>query len=605
MKDKYKNGNFSEEAIRFFRHSSVITCYGNRRVYQIQDINLEANPLNVAFTVNLGKGKKEDQNLATYYKKQYGIDIKDKTQPLLVVQDKNPSHSKCYLVPELVEMVGVDEERDENPNEMKKKLAARGRIKPYQKYQNLERIREVLLSRQQRNINVRGQNRTLSSAADQAKDWHLSFKGFKEGQAMILKKPVITFKDGNSEVGNNARFRAKNALEPVDFRRNDWICISCCDNDGQSYNDAKQMLTTLMRSSRNLGVRIEEPEIRSLGGKFNSVDKFMELLRKEDFTGKKLVFFVFSRRNKNLYGEAKKYLICDLGIPSQVVCNDNKGQNMSYYSNVLNQMVVKCGGQLFKIDMDSKFNENKFENSPIMIMAVDSSRAGVGRAKFVFTSSYDMHYSKFYTQTLLCDQNTEDKQSIIRQGVTNALVYFQNKTGKLPKIVLVYRNGGNEKQKILLYEQELPQFKEILGVGCQSTYDPNYSAQLCFVCVNNRTDMIFIEKKGDKFNNPANGTVIDQSVTNPDFYEFYMQPQFVNQGIAHPIHFHVIFDTTGIPIEVLENITYKQTYYYWNWNGPIKVPAVLKFAEKETEFYSKYLGNADPQQTILHTPFYI
>ena len=61
--------------------------------------------------------------------------------------------------------------------------------------------------------------------------------------------------------------------------------------------------------------------------------------------------------------------------------------------------------------MDSKFDENKFENSPIMIMAVDSSRAGVGRAKFVFTSSYDMHYSKFYTQTLLCDQNTEDKQS--------------------------------------------------------------------------------------------------------------------------------------------------------------------------------------------------
>ena len=42
-----------------------------------------------------------------------------------------------------------------------------------------------------------------------------------------------------------------------------------------------------------------------------------------------------------------------------------------------------------------------------------------------------------------------------------------------------------------------------------------------------------------------------------------------------------------MPIEDMENITFNQTFYYWNWNGPIREPAALKFAEVCSQFNAK------------------
>ena len=98
---------------------------------------------------------------------------------------------------------------------------------------------------------------------------------------------------------------------------------------------------------------------------------------------------------------------------------------------------------------------------------------------------------------------------------------------------------------------------------------------------------------------------MDTDVVHPDHFEFYLQPQFVNQGTATPVHYHVLYDDTKIPIEALENITYKQTYYYWNWPGPIREPAALKFAEVCNSFTARYMNNEFSQDELRDTPFYI
>jgi hypothetical protein len=60
-----------------------------------------------------------------------------------------------------------------------------------------------------------------------------------------------------------------------------------------------------------------------------------------------------------------------------------------------------------------------------------------------------------------------------------------------------------------------------------------------------------------------------------------------------------------MPIEDLEKITFYQTFYYWNWPGPIREPAALKFAEVCNGFTSKYLGNDFVHEKLNNTPFYI
>ena len=128
--------------------------------------------------------------------------------------------------------------------------------------------------------------------------------------------------------------------------------------------------------------------------------------------------------------------------------------------------------------------------------------------------------------------------------------------------------------------------------------------KFCFISVNKKTDSKFFEIENGNIKNPREGTVIDTTIVNPDIYEFFMQPQFVNQGTANPSHFIVLYDTTGIPLETLEELTYAMCFYYWGWNGAIRLPAVLKFAEKANKFSKEYLDGY-AHEKLRNTTFYI
>ena len=67
-----------------------------------------------------------------------------------------------------------------------------------------------------------------------------------------------------------------------------------------------------------------------------------------------------------------------------------------------------------------------------------------------------------------------------------------------------------------------------------------------------------------------------------------------------------MFDNTGFTIEEVEKLTYKFTYYYWNWSGPVRLPSLLKFTETYFNFYNKYL-NSDPMvnDNLSSKPYYI
>ena len=81
------------------------------------------------------------------------------------------------------------------------------------------------------------------------------------------------------------------------------------------------------------------------------------------------------------------------------------------------------------------------------------------------------------------------------------------------------------------------------------------------------------------YDNPDPGLLIFNSLTNPDIFEFYLQPQKVNQGSATPTNFHVAFGNLNCP-DLIPKLTYDLCYLYSNWRGPVRVPAPLKYAEK-------------------------
>lgn len=74
--------------------------------------------------------------------------------------------------------------------------------------------------------------------------------------------------------------------------------------------------------------------------------------------------------------------------------------------------------------------------------------------------------------------------------------------------------------------------------------------------------------------------VIDE-VTKSNCAEFFLIPQKVMRGTATPSLYQVIdVDYSKIQLGEIVNITYKLTYDYLNWTGPIRVPSVLQYASK-------------------------
>ena len=91
--------------------------------------------------------------------------------------------------------------------------------------------------------------------------------------------------------------------------------------------------------------------------------------------------------------------------------------------------------------------------------------------------------------------------------------------------------------------------------------------------------------------NPPPGSVIAGPMSRYN-YDFFLVPQWVNQGTATPTHFVVVHNKSDLPSEALITLTYEQCYNYYNWKGAIRIPASLMYANKLATMVGEHLKSA-------------
>ena len=64
--------------------------------------------------------------------------------------------------------------------------------------------------------------------------------------------------------------------------------------------------------------------------------------------------------------------------------------------------------------------------------------------------------------------------------------------------------------------------------------------KLTFIIVNKKINTKIIKKDGNNHSNPPSGTVVDDVVTLPERYDFFLISQSVNQGTVNPTSYNVI-----------------------------------------------------------------
>ncbi len=587
--------------IEYFEGKSVLTNYGNLKVYKIETVSFDKKPINTIISIKNKNNDYVEVPLINYYKEKYSININVKDQPLLIVSEgkknnENLNENRRYLIPELVYLCGIDENND-NLN-LRRKMAKK--LNPVERMEKIKEVNKLLVNTKHKYFKKANSSDKiqLDSPNEVRQNWGLEFGNFQTFQGRILQKPEISFgqneKMNNDNFKNDGKFSQKIFYRSINLNSNLWIILT------SKYHNGEKAVDNLMRCSRQMGINIQKPLIKEI--KERNAQNFINELRYIDLNqGKKIVLIILDKYTKHCYGSIKNYLCEQIGITSQCILWEKaETQNLSYWSNILKQMETKLGAQPFDIKVHQEFKDKRS-----MIIGIVISKIGKKNIRIIMTSSYSKGLCNFYTQNKEC--TFEDKSSQIYKMTMNAITYFKNiYNNNTPTYIIFFRLGGNEKQTEKIYQEEVTILKDFFSEKNTFFEKKEEIPKWSFISINKKPELKFFQiTEGKNLSNPSSGTVIDTEVTNRNYYEFYLQPQYVNMGTATPVHYHCLYDSIGIPIEDMENISYNLTYYYWNWSGPIREPAPLKFADTCNTFIGKIKIGDNVNEKIKNTPYYI
>ena len=595
-----KNENSKKDIMAFFKGRTLITQYGNYRSYKIGDIDFDRTVENTTFNIEEKDGTQNTISIKDYYETKYKIVFKYDDQPLFIEENKNEKNSKLkYLIPELLYITGNDEldiKEKEDFFLMNKKMST-----PYEKLKKLTKGISYLTKEEKKRIVKNGENVDFPSPKDIKEQWGINFsENFLELRGGILPLPQIKFFEKNFEDIKliSGKFKIQKVLTPMTFDEKNCLLLTFRNLVDIAKNDCEQ----ITKSAQAFGLQFSLPELHII--EHTKKNEIIPDLEKINFnSGKKMAMIVLDQNTRNLYPTIKDYIYSQAGIASQCMLHDEQARpninkfSMSYYSAVLNQMVVKAQGELFEIKFCDKLSKGKS-----MIIGIESSRFK-DKIKYHLSASYNENLNKFYNDGKSANVKENHIDTLLFL-LKNALDHFsKNNKNTLPETVIIYREGMyNDLSNDKFVKNEIIEIEKFF----KGNYRENYKPKLTVFNVNKRTNLKFFEKlEKDSYKSVPIGTCIDDEVTTPDLFEFYLQCMEYEKGVSIPVQYLCIFNNNeDLTMTDFEEITFNQSYYRWNSSGPTRIPVALANAEEMNRYHSKYLTH-DVLNSLKDSPYFI
>ena len=595
-----KNENCKKDIMAYFKGRTLITQYGNYRSYKIGDIDFDRSVENTTFNIEEKDGTQNTISIKDYYETKYKIIFKYTDQPLFIEENKNEKNSKLkYLIPELLYITGnddLDSKEKEDFFLMSKKMST-----PYEKIKKLEKGINYLTKAEKKCIVKNGENVEFPSPNDIKELWGINFSdNFFELKGTILPIPQIRFFENNFEDVKliTGKFKIKKVLTPINFDEKNCLLLTFKNLVDIAKNDCEQ----ITKSAQAFGLQFSLPELHII--EHTKKNEIISDLEKINFNnGKKMAIIVLDQNTRNLYPIIKDYIYSQAGVASQCMLHDEQAKqninkfSMSYYSAVLNQMVVKAQGELFQIKFCDKLNKNKS-----MIIGIEFSRFK-DKVKYHISASYNENLNKFYNDyksTNIKENPIEALLFLLKNALDHFSIYNKN---ILPENIIIYREGiYNDLSNDKFVKNEILEIEKLF----KGNYKENYKPNLTIFNVNKKTNLKFFEKlEKNSYKSVPIGTCIDDEVTSPELFEFYLQCIEYEKGISIPVQYLCLFNNNEeLTMTDFEEITFNQSYYRWNSSGPCRIPVALANAEEMNRYHSKYLTH-DVLPCLKDSPYFI
>jgi len=626
-------------------HKTVLTVYGSLRAYRIKGIDFDGSPEKTTFNMKDGEQTKTI-TIKDYYKKQYKVDIKHLDQPILIAErktkgkkekkdkkekEKKDGESKeenkekeeqaIYLVPELLYVTGPTTAND-NTKDKRRSNMQKTRTDPNKKMEEIDKIHELVSSTVAKNFKGRdGNSYQGKSPSEIAQSWGINLGNPLEIQGRVLPQPKLQYGQKNIVRPNNGLFRSGPTYQGANLNANNFIYVY----DRKDNSDIRNSLKGLLDKGRMKGLNVKfsrelnQSEIHGVCienyNNFEDIKRYLATVEKHKNEVQMAVIFL-SQHLERYYSKIKAYFTNELNIPTQFIISKKLSDPKragSIMFNIIEQINIKMGGINFYIDF---YQENILAKNKIyLILGLECKTSG-DQMHYSLTSTTNPNLHKVITAMRECKNIKEEKEKAIGELMQSALDGLRmGKCPHPPDYIILYRQGGNYVQNKKTADNEVPMFTKYLNeLKEKQEIFKKYNPKFVYVCCNLKGDLKFFEKAGSKgYANPKSGLCVDSNVTQKDKYEFYIQPQFVNQGTATPCHYQVLFEDedkenpeNNLKEEQLQLLSFYLSFYYWTWAGAIRVPGALKLATTAMTFFSKHLDSKLnlPDQRFVN-PIYI
>jgi len=562
-----------EEIVDKFVGRSVKTGYSKKN-YIVDGVAKDKTPNNTIITYD-----GNEVTLVKYYKKAHNVDIKDTKQILFEVKMRDGA--TIHLVPELCFMTGIDDSMVKD-REFMQNLAMYTKFEPQERVNITAKFFELMYNKDCRQLkDKQGQVLTKEPSSNDVRTQLGVEMASKTSivNGCVMQAPLL-------KTGNKALYIDKVDRNPV-------------HNNALLKNMDKKLLVVYHSKNYSSGASLEEflnkagkdyklsiPQVEWAEVSSFSPKDWIETVNYFQPKNFSLVVFLIDNRSESLYNHLKRHSLSDLGYISQVVKAEsiNGKRGMSVASKLLCQMNNKLGGSSYVLDVDNK--TNMYRGSNLMLIGVDSSHISGKRTGVAMVATTNKDYSSVTNQEdIIEEKNKTQLVYCVGRFINKAMQEYFKNTKELPKGIVIYRQGVSEEQKEYLKQ-------EVATIECyckglhKDSVNKSFEINYVYVLVNKKNNYKFFHSHHNRYENPEAGIVLFEGATNGDKNEFFIQPQKVTQGTATPTHYHIAFGNLQID-PVIPKLTYDLCSIYPNWPGPVRVPHVLKLAEKLAKMISK------------------
>ncbi|XP_064631456.1 piwi-like protein 1 [Lineus longissimus] len=556
MYDIKQDNRFQDKCVKEIVGQIVLTRYNNR-TYRVDDIQWGQTPKSTFETRN------GPVSFVDYYAKAHNADIKELGQPLLVsklkAKDRRAGQTDdILLVPELCYMTGLSDQMVRDFRVMKD-IAQHTRVDPTSRRKRLEGFSREL--------------RSHDNAKQELANWGFGIDHqLATVQARVLPPEQISqwgenrfsYKPAEADWDRNMRGRPLTFTPPMTH----WALLYP-PNCG---NQARDFVSTLQRVAEPMGIQLGVPEEVRLADPRN--DTYVRALKATIHPRLVIIVCIVPSNQTDRYDAIKKICCIHHPVNSQVIVSrtlSKPQQLMSVCTKIALQMNCKIGGIGWTLTVPLPRT---------MICGMDTYHKRGSRSVGAFVASVNRTFTKYHSRSAFFNESQELHDNL-RTMMTASIKKFLEKNRFLPDKIFMYRDGVGDGQLDAVFQHEVKQIQDAFKAFERPDGSP-YLPSLAVIVVKKRIATRFFKQAGNQCLNPPPGTVVDDVVTNANWYDFFIISQSVRQGSVSPTHYNVIFNTmppTMSP-DRMQQLTYKLCHLYVNWPGTIRVPAPCMYAHK-------------------------